>query len=155
MTTSAWHDGERWLALREGSECPICLNARPLDIVAERETSWITAPVAAPLPGYVCVVSKQHAVEPFELSPAAQGAFFRDAMQVARTLSELFNPIKMNYQINGNTLPHLHMHLYPRLPDDPFVGAPIDGSATGFVRTAPELDAIKRALSPSSGAEKI
>ncbi len=106
------------------------------------------------LPGYACVVSKQHVVEPFELSPAAQGAFFRDAMQVARTLSELFKPIKMNYQINGNTLPHLHMHLYPRLTDDPFVGAPIDGSAAGFLRTARELDAIKRALSPSSGTEE-
>ena len=32
----------------------------------------------------------------------------------------------MNYEIHGNTLPHLHIHLYPRQVDDAFVGRPID-----------------------------
>lgn len=136
------------MALRDGRECPICLSGRPLDVIAERDTSWVTAPAAAPLPGYVCVVSKQHVVEPFELSPADQTAFFRDVMQVARSLAGLFDPVKMNYQISGNTLPHLHMHLYPRFAGDPFAGLPIDGSAARFVRTARELDAITRALTP-------
>jgi diadenosine tetraphosphate (Ap4A) HIT family hydrolase len=36
----------------------------------------------------------------------------------------------MHYEIHGNTLPVLHMHLIPRRVDDPFVGRPIDLSQT-------------------------
>ncbi len=31
-----------------------------------------------------------------------------------------------NSWAHGNTLPHLHLHLYPRYRDDPFPGQPID-----------------------------
>jgi diadenosine tetraphosphate (Ap4A) HIT family hydrolase len=30
----------------------------------------------------------------------------------------------MNYENHGNTVPHLHMHLFPRLPCDIYVGFP-------------------------------
>lgn len=35
-------------------------------------------------------------------------------------------PIKINYEIHGNTLPHLHVHVFPRYAGDPFEGRPID-----------------------------
>lgn len=66
------------------------------------------------MPGYVCVVSKRHVVEPYELAPDEMDAFWREAMRVARAVAELLEPAKMNYEIHGNTIPHLHMHLYPR-----------------------------------------
>ena len=47
--------------------CPICAKGEPLDVVGELAATWITAQVEAALPGYVCVVSKRHVVEPFEL----------------------------------------------------------------------------------------
>ncbi|HSP47461.1 MAG TPA: hypothetical protein VLN47_05225, partial [Clostridiaceae bacterium] len=31
-----------------------------------------------------------------------------------------------NSEVHGNTIPHLHVHLYPRFCDDPFPGQPID-----------------------------
>lgn len=61
-------------------------------------------------------------------------------MLAARTVSELFRPMKMNYEIHGNTIPHLHLHLYPRFADDPYVGGPIEarlapvGHGFGFSR---------------------
>ena len=31
-----------------------------------------------------------------------------------------------NVEIHGNTIPHLHTHIFPRYPGDPFEGKPID-----------------------------
>lgn len=126
--------------------CPICANGEPLDIVAELGATWITAPVEAPLPGYVCVVSKRHVVEPFELPAQELIAFWQEAMLAARTASELFRPTKMNYEIHGNTIPHLHLHLYPRLADDPCVGGPIDARLAPFKRSSEQLNAIREAF---------
>ena len=55
-------------------------------------------------------------------------------------------PRKRNHEIHGNTLAHLHMHLFPRFDGDPFVGGPIEVSATGFQRTHEELAAIATAI---------
>jgi diadenosine tetraphosphate (Ap4A) HIT family hydrolase len=126
--------------------CPICTRGEPLDVVAELSSTWITAQVEAPLPGYVCVVAKQHVVEPFELPEPELVAFWREAMVAARTVNELFRPMKMNYEIHGNTIPHLHMHLYPRFAGDPYVGGSIDARRASFTRSPRELDALRRAF---------
>jgi diadenosine tetraphosphate (Ap4A) HIT family hydrolase len=34
--------------------------------------------------------------------------------------------VKINYEIHGNSAPHLHLHLYPRYMDDPFPDQAID-----------------------------
>jgi diadenosine tetraphosphate (Ap4A) HIT family hydrolase len=52
--------------------------------------------------------------------------FWKEVMAVAAALHEMVHPLKMNYEIHGNTLPHLHMHLFPRQRDDGFVGRPIN-----------------------------
>jgi diadenosine tetraphosphate (Ap4A) HIT family hydrolase len=126
--------------------CPICANGQPLDVVAELATTWITAQADAPLPGYACVVSKRHVVEPFELPGPELDAFWHEAMLAARTVSELYRPTKMNYEIHGNTIPHLHLHLYPRFADDPYVGGPIDPRLASFSRSPEQLRAIRRAF---------
>jgi diadenosine tetraphosphate (Ap4A) HIT family hydrolase len=82
----------------------------------------VTAESRATLPGYVCVTSRCHAVEPYELTAPDQVAFFLDCMAVARGAAAAMGSVKMNYEIHGNTIPHLHMHLFPRQPDDLYVG---------------------------------
>ena len=34
--------------------------------------------------------------------------------------------VKLNYEIHGNTIPHLHVHIFPGYVGDPFEGGPID-----------------------------
>ena len=87
------------------------------------------------LPGYACVVARRHVEEPFQLPDGEMAAFWRESMAVARALSSLLEPRKMNYEIHGNSIPHLHLHLYPRFPGDPFEGRPIDMDAPAFTRT--------------------
>ena len=119
-----WSDPAEW-ALRKSPEgCVICRSGKPLDVIAETALCWVTSPMSAPLPGYVCVVSKRHVNEPYELPPAEQCLFWRDAMTAAQAVASVVHPVKMNYEIHGNTLPHLHLHLFPREPDDPYVGGP-------------------------------
>lgn len=131
----------------DAHDCPICARGTPLDVVAELESTWVTAGAEAPLPGYACVVAKRHVVEPFELAADDQSAFWLEAMQVAQVLSVLYEPMKLNYEIHGNTIPHLHMHLYPRFEGDPYSGAPIDPRLHSFRRSDVELQVLSDALS--------
>jgi diadenosine tetraphosphate (Ap4A) HIT family hydrolase len=130
--------------------CPICDRGQPLDLIAELPTVWVTAQPFAPLPGYVCIVAKRHVVEPFQLPPAEMAVFWSEGMSVARALDELVHPPKMNYEIHGNSIPHLHLHLYPRFRGDPYEGRAIDGRSSGFERTPEDLQRIRRAIEPLS-----
>jgi diadenosine tetraphosphate (Ap4A) HIT family hydrolase len=53
----------------------------------------------------VCVVARNHYVEPFEMPPAEQAQFWQEAMAIAAAVDRVVKPIKMNYEIHGNTLP--------------------------------------------------
>jgi diadenosine tetraphosphate (Ap4A) HIT family hydrolase len=108
---AVWSDPHEWSRRRTPAGCVICQSGGPLDVIAETAACWITAEADAPLPGYVCVVARSHVVEPYEMSPDEQSRFWQDAMIVARAVAAVVHPIKMNYEIHGNTLPHLHLHL--------------------------------------------
>lgn len=141
-----WSNPAEWERRRTANGCVICLAGSPLDVIAQLPSSWVTAPRDAPLPGYVCVVARQHVIEPFDMSVEDQARFWIDSMLVARALADLLHPIKMNYEIHGNTLPHLHLHVFPREADDPYVGGPIDPRTTSFVRSEPEIERLRSAL---------
>jgi diadenosine tetraphosphate (Ap4A) HIT family hydrolase len=44
---------------------------------------------------------------------------------MAETLAEVFQPVKVNYALLGNQLPHIHWHLIPRLVGDPAIKDPV------------------------------
>lgn len=115
-----------WAALCSGEACPICLRGRPVDVILELPFSYFTASANGPMRGYCCVVFKRHAVELHDLSDEEAAGFTRDVQRTARAVQEVTRAVKLNYEIHGNTLPHLHMHLYPRYADDPFRNGPID-----------------------------
>jgi diadenosine tetraphosphate (Ap4A) HIT family hydrolase len=93
----------------------------------------------------MCVTSRCHVVEPYELSLEDQAAFFLDAMTVARGLAAATASVKMNYEVHGNTIPHLHMHLFPRHPGDVYVGYVIT-SREWFDRSSADLERLGQAI---------
>jgi len=115
-------------------------------LLAETEAVRVSAWPNAVLPGYACVVSNSHVVEPFDLPELEQAAFFLDCMAAARGLARLLSPVKMNYEIHGNTVPHLHMHLFPRMPGDIYVGYPNHCRAT-FTRSEADIERMRQAVS--------
>ena len=75
-------------------------------------------------PGYTLVISRRHATELYHLPDAESQAYFGDMLRVARAIDRAFSPRKMNYELLGNTVPHLHAHVLPRYADDPRPGWP-------------------------------
>ena len=149
-----WNDRDRWSALRAGGDaCPICRNAEPLDVVAKLEATWVTMHEAAPVRGYACLVSQIHAVELHDLPETVATAFMRDARALSRAVAAATGAVKLNYEIHGNTIPHLHMHVFPRYRGDRFEGRPIDPRAVIAPVYAPGefsriRDAVRIALQP-------
>jgi diadenosine tetraphosphate (Ap4A) HIT family hydrolase len=137
MSSLLWTDPDAWRRMTLPEGCPICTRGIPIDVLVELEATWVTAGETPPLLGYVCVVSKVHVLEPFQLSESGAAAFWRDVDIAASALADVFAPVKMNYEIHGNTMPHLHMHLYPRMLDDPLAGQWL--TTKQFVRRPPEL----------------
>lgn len=123
---SKWSNPEEWGRLRSGEACPICLQGKPTNIIAELDVSFLTAGDGSPIKGSCALFLKRHAVELYELSPEEAAAFMRDAQRASRAVHEATGAVKMNYEIHGNTIPHLHMHLFPRYVGDAFEGKPID-----------------------------
>lgn len=75
--------------------------------------------------GYVVSIWRgRHVAEPTELSPQDATAYWLELLRVGRALETHFEPVKMNYELLGNSLPHLHAHLMPRYADDPRPGWP-------------------------------
>jgi diadenosine tetraphosphate (Ap4A) HIT family hydrolase len=137
---------EDGLMADHGGPCVICRDASPKEVIAESAYCWVTAPAAAPLPGYVCVVSKTHVTEPFDLPPDQQAAFWLDVCRTARAVRDTAAAQKINYEIHGNTITHLHLHVFPRYTGDPFTGGPIDGSIRRFHRSQHELEQAAQAV---------
>ena len=104
----------------------ICRQGAPNDVVADLDSAWVTMNEDAAMRGYACLVFRRHAVELHDLSDAEGAAFMRDAQRLSAAVHRVTGAVKLNYEVHGNTIPHLHMHVYPRYPADPFEGGPID-----------------------------
>jgi diadenosine tetraphosphate (Ap4A) HIT family hydrolase len=133
---SKWNTPE-WEALCSGETCPICRNGRPLGIVTELNVTYVTSSAESLMRGYCCLVLKRHAVELYDLSTDEGAALMKDIQRVAKVLQVITGAVKLNYQIHGNTIPHLHVHLFPRYRGDPFENRLIDPE---LIRESPYRD---------------
>jgi len=68
--------------------------------------------------GYCLLVSREHAAELSQLG-ANRAAFLDEMATLAQAIEECFRPHKLNYELLGNQVPHLHWHLFPRSANDP------------------------------------
>ena len=141
----AWSNPESWARRKQPEGCTVCTSGRPYGIIADLSQTWVTTDPEVAIFGYVCVISKIHVIEPFDL-PDHGVAFWQEAMDIAKAVNELYRPVKLNYEIHGNTLPHLHMHLFPRRPDDGFIGRPIDVKDTRHRYSDDDLANLRSAL---------
>jgi len=76
--------------------------------------------------GYACLVFRRHAIELHELSEIEGRDFMRDMRRLSAAVQAATGAIKLNYEVHGNSIAHLHMHFFPRYPGDPFGRGPID-----------------------------
>ncbi len=122
-----WRDPEKWRALVGGEACPICADdGKPYGIVAKMEATYLTTERGTPFKGYCCLVLKRHAVELHDLGEAEAASLMDDMRRTSRALQEVTGAVKINVDIHGNTLPHLHAHFFGRYVGDPYEDGPID-----------------------------
>ena len=108
---SSWRDPERWARWLRGVDCPICRGVAHDTAVAELEVSRLMMSEDAPMRGYAWLAVRRHVVELHELTDEEGAAFMRDVRHVARAIAATTAAVKLNYEIHGNTVPHLHLHL--------------------------------------------
>ncbi len=75
--------------------------------------------------GYTFLVFKHHATELYQLKKRERDGFMTEMVKVADALARVFRPDKMNYELLGNKMPHLHWHLIPRYKSEPSWGEPV------------------------------
>ena len=139
-----WVPRPEWDALVRGKDCPLCGVVKSKEraneygyTIADLGLSRLRLAANQFVCGYCILICAKHVCEPYELSASDQAVFFEDMMLAARALTRVFSPIKMNYEILGNAIPHLHCHLKPRYYGDPAPGSPISPDL-GVVRLTPE-----------------
>lgn len=123
---SKWSNAEEWKQLISGESCPICLDGKPTNIIAELDVSYLTAGEQTPIKGSCALFLKRHAVELYKLSLEELTAYMRDLQRASKAIHEATKAVKMNYEIHGNTIPHLHTHIFPRYVGDAFENQPIN-----------------------------
>ena len=60
--------------------------------------------------------------------PRERVDFFTDLLQAGGALERAYAADKINYQILGNLVPHLHAHIQPRFYGDAYPGQPVSGA---------------------------
>jgi diadenosine tetraphosphate (Ap4A) HIT family hydrolase len=68
--------------------------------------------------GYCVLVARAHATELSQLGEA-RAAYLEEMSQLAAAIEACFRPLKLNYELLGNQVPHLHWHIFPRYVTDP------------------------------------
>ena len=127
--TATWPSD--WAERRRGKDCPMCGQGRPeetehgIRVLAGRfsdaylqRSSWQR--------GYTVVIWRgRHVAEPTELGEEEAAGYWRELLRVGSALERHYRPVKVNYQLLGNVVPHLHTHVLPRYADDPAPGGPL------------------------------
>jgi diadenosine tetraphosphate (Ap4A) HIT family hydrolase len=106
-------------------DCPFCTKLAALERLPAEEVVWRFPQSVALLGpwqyyhGYCILVARRHAGELHELEDAARQAYLEEMCLLARAIASCFRPHKLNYELLGNQVPHLHWHLFPRSAQDP------------------------------------
>jgi diadenosine tetraphosphate (Ap4A) HIT family hydrolase len=116
--------------LKRGEGCPMCEQGRPDE--TPHGARYFAGEVADAYlqkedvqRGYSVVVWRgRHVAEPTELSREEAAQYWLELLEVGRRLERRLEPVKLNYELLGNSLPHLHTHVVPRYADDPKPGWP-------------------------------
>ncbi len=143
-----WMPREQWDALARGENCPLCRDLALNEsanvygyTIADLNLSRLRLVANQSVPGYCILFCKKHVREVYHLNQKERLFYFEDMMQAAQAIDRAFQPIKMNFELLGNAIPHLHCHLIPRYYGDPVPGRPINPDKTKLLLTPAEYEA--------------
>jgi len=102
------------------ADCPLCADpSKGMTLIADGAITRAYLQPSASFRGYCILVLKRHAVELDDLSAEERTALIEDIARVAHAIRAVCRPAKINYEILGNVVPHVHVHIIPRYTTDP------------------------------------
>ena len=152
--TREWIPRARWEALRRGEGCTLCEDLRtrrdagPAGFrVAPLRVSDLWLHRNQAVPGWCYVVYRgAHVVEPYHLAREEQHHFFDDIAAAARAVQTALGATKINLEMHGNAMPHLHCHVKPRIYGDRWGNGPIYPDRPPLRLTDAEYAALVRRI---------
>jgi len=137
------------------THCPMCTKweDEPSYRIAELEYCYVSLNSDQFFPGYCFVFTKNHVTELFLLDAASRCRIIEEVNRVAAALYATFKPTKINYELLGNMVPHMHWHIVPRFTSDPLWPRPIWSEphtpvTLASAEAAARIDLIRKQLQP-------
>lgn len=121
-------------------------------VVSELKTGYVVLGDFQFYKGYTLFLYKEHIAELHQMGDQTKLLFLDEMSMVAEAVFRYFKPVRLNYELLGNTNHHLHWHIFPRYNDDPFPKEPV-WNLSKTIRCAPaykptpnELEEMKQGL---------
>ena len=121
-------------------ECELCARVRALSaggdpyLVGELATGYAVLAENQYYRGCAEFILRECIGELHELTPGHRQRFLNDMAIVGEAVFRAFSPRRMNYELLGNSVPHLHWRFFPRHRDDPMPRFPV-WENTAFIRS--------------------
>ena len=93
--------------------------------IIELPHSYVTLNRDQHFPGYTLLFTKDHVTELFHLERDVRSALMEEVSTVAGALFTIYRPAKINYELLGNMVPHIHWHIVPRFSSETLWPRPI------------------------------
>jgi diadenosine tetraphosphate (Ap4A) HIT family hydrolase len=109
------------------ADCPMCSRwDADSDLrIMEMPHSYVLLNRDQYFPGYTLLFTKNHVTELFHLHRDLRAALMDEVSLVAQALYTAYTPAKINYELLGNMVPHIHWHIVPRFSSEPLWPRPI------------------------------
>lgn len=89
-------------------------------------------------PGYCLLFTRDHVTELFHMDKNVRQQLMEEVNLVAGALFSCFSPTKMNYELIGNMVPHIHWHIVPRFDTELLWPRPVWAEPHEELRMTPE-----------------
>ncbi len=105
----------------ERLSCKICENAWPQKdhFIGDLGLAWAYLFEDQFFAGWTVLIFKDHRTELFQLTQKERGALMEEVSWAGEALTKIFDVRKINSELLGNQVPHIHWHVIPRLISDP------------------------------------
>lgn len=112
-------------------KCEICHRVQQIKegtntyFVAELESGYVVIGDHQLFREYALLLYKEHKAELHQLEAKSKLLFLEEMSILAEAVFRAFSPVKLNYELLGNSIEHMHWHIIPRHKDDPRPQGPV------------------------------
>ena len=89
--------------------------------------------------GWTVLVLEDHRTELFQLTCEERIGLIEEVSRVGEAMTKIFEVRKINSELLGNQVPHIHWHVIPRLYSDPNSLSPVWCVSHEVVHLSPKL----------------